>query len=49
MTTVAMFIGLIVAHVLQPGAGLNINPNTVVDAFSKGEIPLSRGGKPGWT
>jgi aerobic C4-dicarboxylate transport protein len=66
LTTVAMFIGLIVAHVFQPGAGLNIDPstldskavaryadaphqdvttfllniipNTVVDAFAKGEI-----------
>src|ERR1700723_1110122 len=66
MTTIAMFIGLVVAHVIQPGAGLNINPatldgkavatyvnaphqdvvtfllniipNTVVDAFAKGEI-----------
>ena len=66
MTTIAMFIGLVVAHVFQPGAGLNINPatldaravekyanaphqdvvtflmniipNTVVDAFAKGEI-----------
>jgi len=66
MTTFAMFIGLIVGHVLQPGAGLNVDPasldakavaryadaphvgvvdfllniipNTVVDAFSKGEI-----------
>src|ERR1700712_5503479 len=66
MTTLAMFIGLIVGHVLQPGTGLNIDPNTldskavatyvnaphqdvitfllniipntVVDAFSKGEI-----------
>ncbi len=66
LTTLAMFIGLIVAHVFQPGAGLNIDPatldgkavaryadaphqdvvtfllniipNTVVDAFSKGEI-----------
>jgi aerobic C4-dicarboxylate transport protein len=66
MTTFAMFIGLIVGHVLRPGAGLNIDPatldskavatyvnaphqdvvtfllniipNTVVDAFSKGEI-----------
>lgn len=65
-TTFAMFIGLIVAHVLKPGAGLNIDPatldskavsqytnaphqdvvsflmniipNTVVDAFSRGEI-----------
>jgi aerobic C4-dicarboxylate transport protein len=66
MTTIAMFIGLIVGHVIQPGAGLNIDPatldskavaryadaphvgvtdfllniipNTVVDAFAKGEI-----------
>jgi aerobic C4-dicarboxylate transport protein len=66
LTTIAMFIGLIVAHVFQPGHGLNIDPatldskavaryadaphqevvafllniipNTVVDAFSKGEI-----------
>jgi aerobic C4-dicarboxylate transport protein len=66
MTTIAMFIGLVVAHVIQPGAGLNIDPatldsksiatyvnaphldvvsfllniipNTVVDAFAKGEI-----------
>jgi aerobic C4-dicarboxylate transport protein len=66
MTTLAMAIGLIVAHVFQPGAGLNINPatldshavakyadaphqdvvtfllniipNTVFDAFAKGEI-----------
>jgi aerobic C4-dicarboxylate transport protein len=66
MTTIAMFIGLIVAHVLQPGTGLNIDPatldskavaryadaphqdvttfllniipNTVADAFAKGEI-----------
>jgi aerobic C4-dicarboxylate transport protein len=66
MSTLAMFIGLVVAHVLQPGAGLNVDPhtldskavaqytnaphqdvvsflmniipNTVVDAFSKGEI-----------
>ena len=66
LTTVAMMIGLIVGHIFQPGAGLNINPatldgkavaryadaphqdvvtfllniipNTVVDAFSKGEI-----------
>jgi aerobic C4-dicarboxylate transport protein len=66
LTTIAMFIGLIVAHVFQPGAGLNIDPstldskavaryadaphqdvttfllniipNTVVDAFAKGEI-----------
>ncbi len=66
MTTIAMFIGLVVAHVIRPGAGLNINPatldskavatyvnaphqdvvsfllniipNTVVDAFSRGEI-----------
>jgi aerobic C4-dicarboxylate transport protein len=66
MTTIAMFIGLVVGHVLQPGAGLNIDPtsldskavaqyanaphqgvvsflmniipNTVVDAFAKGEI-----------
>ena len=29
MTTIAMFIGLIVAHVIQPGAGLNINPATL--------------------
>jgi aerobic C4-dicarboxylate transport protein len=29
MTTLAMFIGLIVAHVIQPGAGLNINPATL--------------------
>src|ERR1700744_1365650 len=29
MTTVAMFIGLMVGHVLQPGAGLNINPATL--------------------
>src|ERR1700761_4169809 len=26
MTTIAMFIGLIVAHVFQPGGGLNIDP-----------------------
>jgi len=26
MTTIAMFLGLIVAHVFQPGTGLNINP-----------------------
>jgi aerobic C4-dicarboxylate transport protein len=66
MTTIAMFIGLVIAHVIQPGAGLNIDPatldskaiatyvnaphldvvsfllniipNTVVDAFAKGEI-----------
>lgn len=66
LTTLAMFIGLIVGHVLAPGAGLNIDPqtldakaiaryadaphqdvttfllniipNTVVDAFAKGEI-----------
>ncbi len=66
MTTVAMFIGLVVGHLLQPGAGLNVDPhsldskavaqyanaphqdvasfllniipNTVVDAFAKGEI-----------
>jgi aerobic C4-dicarboxylate transport protein len=66
MTTIAMFIGLIVAHVFQPGTGLNIDPgtldskavaryadaphqdvttfllniipNTVADAFAKGEI-----------
>ncbi|MFL5251735.1 MAG: C4-dicarboxylate transporter DctA [Rhodopila sp.] len=66
MTTFAMFIGLIVGHVLQPGHGLNVDPttldskavaryadaphqdvssfllniipNTVVDAFAKGEI-----------
>ena len=66
MTTFAMFIGLIVGHVFQPGAGLNIDPstldrkavaryadaphqdvtafllniipNTVTDAFAKGEI-----------
>ncbi len=66
LTTIAMFIGLVVAHVFQPGAGLNINPatldskavaryadaphqdvvafllniipNTVVDAFARGEI-----------
>ena len=66
MTTFAMFIGLVVGHVFQPGTGLNIDPasldrkavaryadaphqdvtgfllniipNTVVDAFSKGEI-----------
>src|ERR1700739_4502654 len=29
LTTIAMFIGLIVAHVLQPGAGLNVNPATL--------------------
>ncbi|MFO1025183.1 MAG: C4-dicarboxylate transporter DctA [Acetobacteraceae bacterium] len=66
LTTLAMFIGLIVGHVLAPGAGLNIDPktldakavaryadaphqdvttfllniipNTVIDAFAKGEI-----------
>ncbi len=66
MTTFAMFIGLVVGHVVQPGVGLNIDPasldrkavaryvdaphqdvtafvlniipNTVVDAFAKGEI-----------
>src|SRR3954471_23065113 len=66
MTTIAMFIGLIVGHLLQPGHGLNVDPasldskavaryadaphqdvasfllniipNTVVDAFAKGEI-----------
>jgi aerobic C4-dicarboxylate transport protein len=67
MTTLAMFVGLIVAHVFQPGVGLNIDPasldsrsiakytdasshqdvvgfllniipNTVFDAFTKGEI-----------
>jgi aerobic C4-dicarboxylate transport protein len=29
MTTFAMFIGLIVGHVVQPGVGLNINPATL--------------------
>ncbi len=29
MTTIAMFIGLIVGHVIQPGAGLNIDPATL--------------------
>ena len=29
MTTFAMFIGLIVGHVFQPGAGLNIDPSTL--------------------
>ena len=29
LTTIAMFIGLIIAHVIQPGAGLNINPATL--------------------
>jgi aerobic C4-dicarboxylate transport protein len=66
LTTIAMFIGLILGHILQPGAGLNIDPatlddksvaqyanaphqdvvsfllnvipNTVMDAFAKGEI-----------
>jgi aerobic C4-dicarboxylate transport protein len=66
MTTFAMFIGLVVGHVIRPGAGLhvdpatldksavaryanaphvgvtdfllNIIPNTVVDAFARGEI-----------
>jgi len=66
LTTLAMFIGLIVGHVVQPGVGLNIDPttldrkavaryadaphqdvvtfllniipNTIVDAFAKGEI-----------
>src|SRR4051794_21920679 len=66
MTTFAMFIGLIVGHLIRPGAGLNVDPatldskavaryadaphtgvadfllniipNTVVDAFSRGEI-----------
>ena len=28
MTTIAMFIGLIVGHVIQPGTGLNIDPAT---------------------
>src|SRR5271166_5934715 len=26
MTTIAMFIGLVVAHAVQPGAGLKVNP-----------------------
>lgn len=66
LTTFAMFIGLVVGHLIQPGTGLNIDPttldskavaryadaphqdvttfllniipNTVVDAFSRGEI-----------
>jgi aerobic C4-dicarboxylate transport protein len=66
MTTIAMLVGLIVGHVIRPGAGLNVDvasldpkavaryvdaphvgvsdflmniiPNTVVDAFAKGEI-----------
>jgi aerobic C4-dicarboxylate transport protein len=66
MTTFAMFIGLIVGHLIRPGAGLNVDPatldskavaryadaphtgvtdfllniipNTVLDAFSRGEI-----------
>ena len=66
LTTLAMLIGLIVGHVISPGAGvhadpkglnasavatytnaphqsvagfiLNIIPNTIVDAFAKGEI-----------
>ncbi len=29
LTTVAMLIGLIVGHVVQPGAGLNVDPNTL--------------------
>src|SRR3954471_5365450 len=29
MTTLAMFLGLIVAHVFEPGVGLNINPATL--------------------
>jgi aerobic C4-dicarboxylate transport protein len=29
LTTIAMFIGLVVAHVIQPGTGLNINPATL--------------------
>jgi aerobic C4-dicarboxylate transport protein len=29
MTTIALFIGLIVAHVIRPGAGLNIDPATL--------------------
>ncbi|HEY4042645.1 MAG TPA: C4-dicarboxylate transporter DctA [Rhodopila sp.] len=29
MTTIAMFIGLLVAHLIQPGAGLNIDPTTL--------------------
>jgi len=66
LTTIAMFIGLVVGHVIRPGEGLNVDPatldskavaryveaphqdvvtflmniipNTVVDAFAKGEI-----------
>jgi aerobic C4-dicarboxylate transport protein len=29
MTTIAMFIGLVVAHLIQPGAGLNVDPATL--------------------
>ena len=28
MTTFAMFIGLVVGHVMRPGAGLNVDPAT---------------------
>jgi aerobic C4-dicarboxylate transport protein len=29
MTTIAMFISLVVAHLIQPGAGLNVDPATL--------------------
>jgi len=29
MTTIAMFIGLVVGHLLQPGAGLNVDPHSL--------------------
>jgi len=32
LTTVAMLIGLVVGHILQPGAGLNIDPATLDSA-----------------
>ena len=46
MTTFAMFIGLIVAHVLQPGSGLNINTGAGVETPASIEalIPLIKQG-----
>jgi aerobic C4-dicarboxylate transport protein len=29
MTTIALFIGLVVAHLIQPGASLNVDPATL--------------------
>lgn len=38
VSTIALIIGLIIVNVVQPGAGMNVDPASVIGAFASGNI-----------